>query len=80
MKHAQPGKPSQNGLMERLHKTLRVECVDQNWFTSLDELNEALQHWSVTYNTLRPHENLKYKTPDQVEILNQNLYFYPVAA
>lgn len=80
IKHTQPGKPSQNGLIERLNKTLRVECVDQHWFTSLDELNEALQHWSVTYNTLRPHENLKYKSPDQFEILNQNFYFYPVAA
>ena len=74
------GNSSERSRPIRVIKTLRVECVDQNWFTSIDELNEALQHGVVTYNTLRPHENLKYKTPDQVEILNQNLYFYPVAA
>ena len=76
----QPGKPNQNGIIERLNKTLRIECTDQHWFTTMEELNEALDQWSVAYNTLRPHQSIGYKTPDRFEILNQKTYFTPVAA
>jgi len=76
----QPGKPSQNGLIERLNKTLRAECLNLKWFANLAELNAALQNWWMEYNTERPHQNLGYKTPDDYEILNQNFYFKVVAA
>ncbi len=80
LRFIQPGKPSQNGLIERLNKTLRIECLNLCWFTSMEELNEEIQCWFQVYNQLRPHENLGNKTPDQYENLNQNLYFRPVAA
>lgn len=80
IRHIQPGKPSQNGLVERLNKTLRVECIDQHWFTSMEELNECIQDWSVTYNQLRPHENLGYLSPMKYEEVNKQLYFCLVAA
>jgi putative transposase len=63
IKHIQPGKPSQNGLMERLNKTLRTECLNLEWFKSIEELNQKIQDWSVTYNYSRPHGALKYKSP-----------------
>lgn len=80
LKYIQPGKPSQNGLMERLNKTLRVECLDLNWFQSLTELNERIQEWSVVYNQVRPHSSIGYKSPIIHEKLNQNFYFRVVAA
>lgn len=80
LKYIQPGKPSQNGLMERLNKTLRIECLDLNWFQSLTELNQRIQDWSVTYNQVRPHSSIGYKSPTSYEILNQNFYFRVVAA
>lgn len=71
----QPGKPTQNGLIERLNKTLRKECLDLTWFRSMSQLNEELQAWSQTYNLLRPHKSLGRISPEQYEIHNQNFYY-----
>ncbi len=76
----QPGKPSQNGLIERLNGTLRKECLNLEWFESIPKLNEQIQEWWHIYNTIRPHSSIGYKTPDEMEILNKNFYFKPVAA
>lgn len=80
LKFIQAGKPSQNGLIERLNKTLREECLNLSWFQSLDELNEELQNWSQIYNFERPHENLGNISPENFEQKNQSLYFELVAA
>lgn len=79
LKYIQPGKPSQNGLIERLNKTLRVECLNLTWFDSLEQLNEELQSWWQVYNSERPHRNIGYRTPDQYEADNQNFFFSAVA-
>jgi len=76
LRYIQPRK----GLIERLNKTLRVECLNLAWFKNLAELNEQIQAWSYTYNQERPHQNLGFKTPDHYEILNKKLYFSMVAA
>ena len=75
LKFIQPGKPSQNGLIERLNKTLRVECLNLHWFKSLELLNQSIQNWSVQYNSQRPHQNLKFCTPDEYETNNQIFYY-----
>ena len=79
LRFIQPGKPSQNGLIERLNGTLRTECLNLEWFKSMEELNIQIQEWSVIYNTIRPHSSIGYKTPDELEQLNQSLYFKAVA-
>lgn len=43
LKFIQPGKPSQNGLIERLNGTLRIECLNLEWFKSISQLNEEIQ-------------------------------------
>jgi putative transposase len=75
IKFIQPGKPTQNGIIERLNGTVRKECLNLNWFHSLDEVNELLGHWYKNYNFDRPYSSLHYKTPATFENLNQNLYF-----
>ncbi|HQU61250.1 MAG TPA: integrase core domain-containing protein, partial [Saprospiraceae bacterium] len=79
LRFIQPGKPTQNGLIERLNGTLRTECLNLEWFKSMEQLNEQIQEWSVVYNTIRPHSSIDFKTPDEMEQLNQNLYFKAVA-
>lgn len=80
IKFIQAGKPSQNGLIERLNGTLRTEYLNLEWFRSMEELNDRIQEWTVVYNTIRPHSSIGYQTPDELETKNQNLYFRPVAA
>ena len=79
LRFIQPGKPTQNGLIERLNGTLRTECLNLKKKKSMEQLNEQIQEWSVVYNTIRPHSSIDFKTPDEMEQLNQNLYFKAVA-
>lgn len=80
LRFIQPGKPSQNGIIERLNGTLRTECLNLEWFESIPKLNEHLQEWWQIYNTIRPHSSIGYLTPDEFEQQNQSLYFKLVAA
>lgn len=80
LKFIQPGKPSQNGLIERLNGTLRKECLNLEWFVSIPRLNEKIQQWWHEYNSVRPHKSIGRLTPDEFEIENQHLYFLAVAA
>jgi putative transposase len=80
LKFIQAGKPSQNGLIERLNKTLRTECLNLSWFHSLEELNEKIQDWSQVYNLDRPHKSLGHISPEDFEQQNKILYFDVVAA
>ena len=76
----QPGKPSQNGLVERLNGTLRKECLNLEWFESIEVLNEQIQQWWGIYNTIRPHSSISYLTPDEFEEQNEKFYLKTVAA
>lgn len=75
----QPGKPSQNGLIERLNGTLRRECLNLQWFKNLDLLNDALQDWWNIYNEIRPHSSIGFLSPVDFEIEHKELYFSLVA-
>lgn len=79
LRFIQPGKPTQNGLIERLNGTLRTECLNLEWFENLEHLNQRIQEWWYVYNYIRPHSSIEYKTPDKMEE-NSALYFKPVAA
>jgi putative transposase len=59
----EPGKPVQNALIESFNGKFRDECLNQNWFVSLEEARRIIEDWRVDYNTERPHSSLGYRTP-----------------
>jgi putative transposase len=63
--HIQPGKPMQNGHVESFHGRLRDECLNVNWFRTLNDVRSTLANWRREYNCERPHSSLNYRTPEE---------------
>jgi putative transposase len=59
----QPGKPMQNGYIERFNGSYRKELLDAYVFFELSEVRELTEVWITEYNTNRPHEALNNYTP-----------------
>jgi putative transposase len=62
----QPGKPMQNGFVERLNGNIRRELLNAYVFKSLSEVRQMLSEWMVDYNYFRPHQSLNFKTPKEL--------------
>ncbi len=61
--YIQPGKPMQNGLVERFNKTYRTEVLDAWIFERLSQVREITQEWMWRYNHKRPHRSLLRLSP-----------------
>lgn len=68
----EPGKPTQNGLIESFNGRFRDECLNQEWFSSLQEARRIIEAWRIGYNTVRPHSSLGYLPPDVWAQRHQN--------
>jgi putative transposase len=60
---SRPGKPTDNSFVETFNGSLRDECLNVNWFTSLAEAQGLLEAWRQDYNESRPHIALNDLTP-----------------
>lgn len=60
-----PGKPVQNAFIESFNGKFRDECLNQSWYTSLEEARRIIEAWREDYNTVRPHSSLGYLTPQE---------------
>jgi putative transposase len=58
-----PGRPMQNGFIERFNRSYREAVLDMFVFQSLQEVREQTEQWLKEYNEERPHDALSDLTP-----------------
>jgi putative transposase len=63
--YIQPGKPMQNGYIERFNRLYREAILDAYVFMDLEEVRYLTREWIEEYNYRRPHEALNNLTPDE---------------
>jgi transposase InsO family protein len=59
-----PGKPAQNGTVERSHREDQEKFYEKHVFRSLEDLRRKLMQWNTEYNNLE-HCGLNGKTPNE---------------
>lgn len=60
-----PGTPTDNAYIESFNARLWQKCLNENWFLSLSDAQEKLEHRRKEYNSFRPHSSLEYLTPKE---------------
>jgi len=63
VQYIQPGKPMQNGYIERFNRLYREAVLDAYLFFELDQIRQLTTEWIDEYNYRRPHESLNNLTP-----------------
>ena len=57
---SRPEKPTDNASVESFNGRLRDECLNTNWFLSLDDARRKIEAWRQHYNESRPHTSLGF--------------------
>ena len=55
---SRPGRPGDNAYIESFNARLRLECLNEHWFLSLEDAKEKVEEWRRDYNLNRPHSSL----------------------
>lgn len=58
-----PPCPQQSGMVERVIRTFKEQCVHRHRFETLQHASRVIANWIPFYNHRRPHQALKMKTP-----------------
>jgi putative transposase len=60
---SRPGKPTDNAFIESFNGSFRDECLNVNWFLSLEDAKKKINAFKEEYNYFRPHSALGNLTP-----------------
>jgi putative transposase len=66
-----PGKPVDNAYMESFNGKFRDECLNQNWFMSVEHARRVAEEWRIDFNEERPHSSLGDLTPNEFRRLEE---------
>lgn len=61
--YIQPGKPAQNGYIERFNRSYREAVLDMYLFETIQAVQLLTDRWLKHYNEERPHESLNNLSP-----------------
>lgn len=64
-----PHCPQQNGMVERVIRTLKEQCVHRHRFETQQHASRVIADWIHFYNHRRPHQALGMKTPAEAYAL-----------
>jgi len=73
----QPGKPTQNSLIERFNRTFRQAVLDSYMFERLSDVRKYANAWAWMYNNQRPHSSLGQLTPTEFLLKYGKLSEFP---
>lgn len=62
---SRPGTPTDNATVESFNGRLRQECLNENWFMSLEDARCKIEAWRIHYNQRGPHSALGWMTPSE---------------
>jgi putative transposase len=69
---SRPGKPTDNAFIESFNGKFRGECLNTNWFLSLDEATRKCEAWRRDYNEVRPHSAIDNQVPAALHRMADN--------
>ena len=78
--HGRPSHPQGRGKLERFHRTLKLEVLQDRQFANLGESQVAFDAWRETYNLRRPHEALELAVPASRYRVSERVYQEPTQA
>ncbi len=66
-----PGRPMQNGFIERFNRSYREAVLDMFVFQTLQEVRDQTEQWLKEYNEERPHDALGDLTPREFSLTHK---------
>jgi putative transposase len=67
---------TQNPFIESFNGSFRDECLNVNWFLSLEETKEKIRLFKEEYNGFRPQSALSGLTPNDVDQQQSMVQFF----
>ena len=61
--YSEPGKPMQNGYVERHNRTFREDVLDAYLFATVQQFNVIAEKWMEDFNHYHPHQALNKMSP-----------------